>query len=96
MSWGTMRDEHLLTYPECRVCESSYEQRVVHVRYRGEKGVSERPGDLVTLCVTHFDNLRLGLPYWWDSPDAALDFIHDMRLDMLAEMERLQPTGSAL
>lgn len=51
--WRHLRAAHLRTYPECRVCESDQEVVVHHVRYRGRAGLTERPGDLVTLCSHH-------------------------------------------
>lgn len=60
--WRKMKGWHLALYPECRACGT--EERVVvhHVRYRGQRGRSERPGDLLTLCAACHDDLhrRLG------------------------------------
>lgn len=53
-----MRTQHLMTYPECRVCEDDREVVVHHLRYRGQRGVSEQPGDLITLCTVHHDALH--------------------------------------
>lgn len=61
--WRQLRKEHLMVYPECRVCGSTQRQVVHHLRYRpGGYGNSERPGDLVTLCEFHHNDFhkRLG------------------------------------
>jgi 5-methylcytosine-specific restriction endonuclease McrA len=60
--WVQMRKQHLLTYPECRVCERTDDVVVHHLRYRGPRGESERPGDLMTLCVRHHDNFHRRYP----------------------------------
>lgn len=50
--WLKMRAVHLKTYPECRVCgRVDKSNHVHHLRYRGQRGVDEQPGDLVTLCA---------------------------------------------
>lgn len=56
VAWQKMRDTHLLTYPECRGCGTLDDVVVHHLRYRGKRGQSERPGDLMTLCRTHHDD----------------------------------------
>lgn len=54
-----MRACHLMTYPECRICGLvDPSNHVHHLRYRGEKGVDEKPGDLVTLCQFHHEDLH--------------------------------------
>lgn len=53
-----MRANHLLTYPECRVCGTTDDPCVHHLRYRGSRGQSELPGDLMTLCKEHHDDLH--------------------------------------
>lgn len=52
-AWKKMRATHLLTYPECRACGTRDDVIVHHLRYRGKRGESELPGDLMTLCRTH-------------------------------------------
>lgn len=55
-AWAKMRKAHLLVYPECRACGSREDVIVHHLRYRGRRGCSEHPGDLVTLCkLCHSD-----------------------------------------
>lgn len=56
--WLDMRKVHLRTYPECRACGTRDEVVVHHLRYRGRRGLSEKPGDLVTLCRTHHNDLH--------------------------------------
>lgn len=57
--WSSTRKNHLLVYPECRVCgEIDPSNHVHHLRYRGVRGVSEKPGDLVTLCRDHHNELH--------------------------------------
>lgn len=57
-AWKKMRKCHLTTYPECRMCSDTDDVVVHHLRYRGRRGESERPGDLVTLCRGHHDALH--------------------------------------
>ena len=47
--WKRMRRNHLDVYPECRACGGPGSV-VHHLRYRGPRGRSEKPGDLVTMC----------------------------------------------
>ncbi len=54
-AWLKMRRNHLLTYPECRGCGTRDKVIVHHIRYRGKRGESEMPGDLMTLCAFHHD-----------------------------------------
>lgn len=54
-AWKKMRATHLLTYPECRACGTRENVIVHHLRYRGKRGESELPGDLMTLCAFHHD-----------------------------------------
>lgn len=61
-AWQSLRKNHLLTYPECRACGTEEDVVVHHLRYRGPRGTSERPGDLMTLCVTHHDDLHRRCP----------------------------------
>lgn len=56
--WRAMRAQHLAVYPECRICGTEEDVVVHHIRYRGPRGTSERPGDLMTLCATHHDLLH--------------------------------------
>lgn len=56
--WKSTRKNHLLLYPECRICEDSNDVHVHHLRYRGKRGSSELPGDLVTLCAFHHDEFH--------------------------------------
>lgn len=57
-AWTTMRKNHLLVFPECRACGSTTRVVVHHLRYRGKRGESEQPGDLVTLCAFDHDQLH--------------------------------------
>lgn len=50
-----------MTYPECRVCGTRDDVVVHHLRYRGARGYSELPGDLITLCATHHNSLHRDL-----------------------------------
>lgn len=61
-AWATMRANHLLAYPECRHCGTvEPTMHVHHIRYRGKRGESELPGDLVTLCPDcHMNKLHGG------------------------------------
>lgn len=83
-----MRTNHLKTYPECRVCADRREVVVHHLRYRGKRGVSERPGDLVTLCKIHHDALHKivgpGSRFVADAVEKSLFWIqneHDLLID---------------
>lgn len=60
-AWKSMRKRHLALYPECRICADQDDVVVHHVRYRGSRGLSERPGDLLTLCRFHHDQLHKNL-----------------------------------
>lgn len=75
-----MRKNHLATYPECRACGDPEHVVVHHLRYRGKRGRSELPGDLVTLCKWHHDDLhrRLGRT---PSLQAQYDYIADAAAD---------------
>jgi len=57
-AWIKMRAVHLMTYPECRICERTEDAVVHHLRYRGPRGRSEKPGDLVTMCRRHHDEFH--------------------------------------
>lgn len=57
-AWTEMRHNHLAVYPECRVCGATDAVVVHHLRYRGKRGESERPGDLITLCEFHHNELH--------------------------------------
>ena len=57
-AWTKVRLNHLALYPECRVCGSTQDPQVHHIRYRGKRGLSELPGDLVTLCAEHHQELH--------------------------------------
>lgn len=52
------RKTHLALYPECRICEDPEDVHVHHLRYRGPRGLSEKPGDLVTLCAFHHNDFH--------------------------------------
>jgi hypothetical protein len=56
--WWTTRANHLALYPECRICGDAEHVHVHHLRYRGARGLGERPGDLVTLCVEHHNEFH--------------------------------------
>lgn len=57
-AWRRMRANHLALYPECRICEDINDVHVHHLRYRGPRGLSELPGDLVTLCSFHHNDFH--------------------------------------
>lgn len=75
-----MRREHLQTYPECRACDTTLEVVVHHLRYRGKRGLSERPGDLVTLCRRHHDQLHSELRPQSTSVRGTIEFVARVRL----------------
>lgn len=57
--WRKTRAAHLRVYPECRICGVvNRSNHVHHMVYRGRRGKSERPGDLVTLCHDHHNQLH--------------------------------------
>ena len=57
--WRKLRAQHLRVYPECRICsDTSASNHVHHLRYRGRKGIDEQPGDLITLCQFHHNELH--------------------------------------
>jgi hypothetical protein len=56
--WSKLKQNHLLTYPECRVCGDRQDVVVHHLRYRGKRGEAEHSGDLVTLCSFHHNALH--------------------------------------
>ena len=57
--WRLLRADHLRLYPECRICDIvNKSNHVHHLKYRGKKGESEKPGDLVTLCKDHHNELH--------------------------------------
>jgi ribosomal protein L32 len=58
-AWWQLRANHLAAYPECRVC--GVVDHVHHLCYRGQKGTSERPGDLITLCELDHNGLHHAL-----------------------------------
>ena len=61
-AWLLTRKNHLAVYPECRVCDLvDPSNHVHHLRYRGVRGESEKPGDLVTLCSKHHNELHATL-----------------------------------
>jgi hypothetical protein len=74
--WRKTRSDHLRVYPECRICDVDVDVVVHHLRYRGRAGVSERPGDLVTLCSAHHEELHRTLGRT-PALDAQLAFIND-------------------
>lgn len=80
--WKAMRLKHLAVYPECRICGTETDVVVHHVRYRGPRGKSERPGDLVTLCANHHNDLHRVLG---PTPklDYQLSFIRETALQLL-------------
>lgn len=51
--WRKARLRHLQLYSECYICEDPSNLHVHHLRYSGQRGFRERPGDLVTLCKFH-------------------------------------------
>jgi len=64
-----MRSEHLELEPRCRACTAnehlqipitSKHLHIHHLIYRGyeKRGEKEKPGDLVTLCEKHHDELH--------------------------------------
>lgn len=57
-AWKQMRLNHLRVYPECRACGTLDNPHVHHVLYRGQRGKSELPGDLMTLCTRHHSELH--------------------------------------
>ena len=60
--WIATRANHLDVFPECRVCGViTPSNHVHHLRYRGQRGTSERPGDLVTLCPEDHNALHAAL-----------------------------------
>lgn len=58
LAWHQLRKNHLPTYPTCAVCDDPEDPCVHHLRYRGKRGLSEVPGDLITLCRFHHDDLH--------------------------------------
>ena len=56
--WWALRAQHLRLYPECRICGETDHVHVHHLRYRGKRGLTEQPGDLVTLCSDHHDEFH--------------------------------------
>lgn len=64
--WKETRRRHLDIYPECRICgEISKSNHVHHLMYRGtenQRGLYERPGDLVTFCAFHHNNFHKKYP----------------------------------
>lgn len=80
--WMKTREAHLLTFPCCMVCETTEKLHVHHLRYRGKRGVSEKSGDLVTLCEFHHGQLHreLAKAGHKTSVQGTLDFIARGRL----------------
>lgn len=79
--WRKMRENHLLTYPACAICEDAKKVHVHHLRYRGPRGKSEIPGDLVTLCVFHHADLHRSLKPAATSVQGTIDYIARARAE---------------
>lgn len=81
--WKCMRESHLKTYPECRVCEDTADVVVHHLRYRGRRGHSEQPGDLVTMCRFHHDDFHgQWLGRRGTGVQATIDYITEKRHEL--------------
>lgn len=76
-NWRSMRANHLLTFPECRACGSEEGVVVHHLRYRGKRGVSEKPGDLVTMCRDCHDEFHRSLGRSGTSVEATIAFCRE-------------------
>lgn len=82
-AWREMRTNHLLTYPECRACGYvAPNNHVHHLRYRGKRGLSERPGDLMTLCADCHNHLHRLHPRGGVGPVQTLAFIADKQASL--------------
>ena len=79
-AWQRTRAVHLAVYPECRVCGTEDDVVVHHLRYRGRRGESERPGDLMTLCRWHHDDLHRRYKRGMSLVDHSLDYVTTGRL----------------
>mgnify|MGYP001570314810 CR=1 FL=1 len=74
--WARMSREIRLVADRCAICPAPSEV-VHHLRYRGKRGVSEHPQDLVPLCRHHHDDLhRQG----FDGPVKFIKYRDRMRL----------------
>lgn len=74
--WKKMRKDHLAVYPECRVCGTLNDVVVHHLRYRGKRGESERPGDLMTLCAEHHNALHATILPKRTSVHGTIEFVN--------------------
>lgn len=81
-AWRIMRRAHLDIYPECRVCGDTDDPVAHHLRYRGKRGESERPGDLVTLCRWHHDDFHRTLGRRGTGVEATIDYIGEKRAEL--------------
>lgn len=79
-AWQTTRKCHLTTYPTCAICGTTERVVVHHLRYRGKRGHSEKPGDLMTLCEYHHDQLHRYLKPAHTSVQGTLNFVAQTRL----------------
>lgn len=79
-AWAKMRRDHLRVFPECRACGWVGDRMEVHhLRYRGRRGSSEQPGDLVTLCHQCHSDLHRKLRPHTTGVKRSLDFIDARR-----------------
>ena len=89
-AWKKMRSNHLALYPECRICEDPNDVHVHHLRYRGKKGVDEKPGDLVTLCSFHHNDFHRIYGQAGNHKGSLVDntiaYIAERRAECLAEV----------
>lgn len=81
-AWQRTRRNHLLTYPECRVCGVEAPVVVHHIRYRGPRGTAEMSGDLVTLCEDHHNELHRTHGRQGSITDHSLAFIRSRAIDL--------------
>lgn len=75
--WRAMRANHLMAYPDCRICGDENDPCVHHLRYRGRRGMSEVPGDLMTLCRAHHDHLHKTYVRGTSLVDHTLTYVRD-------------------
>lgn len=92
--WMRMRRNHLILYPECRICEDIERPHVHHIRYRGSRGRSEMPGDLVTLCEFHHNEFHrlygTAGRHKGSLIQNTIDYIAEKRTECNAELNALQ------
>ncbi len=79
-AWRKMRANHLAVYPECRICGDTENVVVHHLRYRGKRGESEKPGDLMTLCAFHHDRYHQRVGRGKTTPASTLAYVQEERL----------------